>query len=235
LLPAKKDGAMTETEWLACTSPGPMLELLGDRAGERPLRLFACACCRRAWSSLSDERSRRVVEVAERYAEGKVLGKAVRLARCAARAAIRAVRLKLRRVATAAARTANPNLSWQVADHIAAEVSTHLAREEAGEPGRARAAEEASQAALLRDLFHPFTPPRLDPWWLAANGGVVAMLTQAIDTDQDFAALPVLADALEEAGCAEAGLLGHLRGQGPHLRGCWALQLLRQPRTPPGA
>src|SRR5215470_16408408 len=61
---------MTETEWLACTDPLPMLYFLRGRASDRKLRLFACACCRRFWNLFTDKRAWKAIEFAERYADG---------------------------------------------------------------------------------------------------------------------------------------------------------------------
>jgi hypothetical protein len=95
-------------------------------------------------------------------------------------------------------------------------------------PRDARAAERKAQTGLLRCIFvNPFRPaPAIAPAWLAWNGGTVRKLAEAIYEDQAFDRLPVLADALEDAGCSDADLLGHLRGPGPHARGCWAVDLL---------
>jgi hypothetical protein len=99
-------------------------------------------------------------------------------------------------------------------------------------PDTAKAAERGEQVRLLRDVFgNPFRPPSpIDPAWLAWNDGAVARLALAAYEERqlpsallDPARLAVLADALEEAGCSDAGLLGHLRGEGPHVRGCWAV------------
>ena len=70
------------------------------------------------------------------------------------------------------------------------------------------------------------TPSRVEAGWLAWQGGLVVSMARQADESGDFGGLPVLADALEEAGCTDADLLGHLRGPGPHVRGCWAVDLL---------
>src|SRR5262245_41045217 len=61
---------MTEAEWLACTDTRRMRAFLRDKASDRKVRRFACACCRRIWPLISDPWGREAVEVAERYADG---------------------------------------------------------------------------------------------------------------------------------------------------------------------
>jgi hypothetical protein len=84
------------------------------------------------------------------------------------------------------------------------------------------------RASVLRDIFgNPFRPSRpVDPAWLTFNGGGARNLAQSVQDSGGFDRLPLLADALEDAGCTDAGLLGHLRGPGPHVRGCWAVDLV---------
>jgi hypothetical protein len=74
---------------------------------------------------------------------------------------------------------------------------------------------------MVRDLFgNPFRPAAVPAGVLGWNGAAVVKLAQAIYDERAFERLPVLADALEGAGCTGAGLLSHLRGPGPHARGC---------------
>jgi hypothetical protein len=96
----------------------------------------------------------------------------------------------------------------------------------------AERSERAEQAILLRDLFGPlpFRPVAVEDGRLAWNGGTVRRLAEAAYQERsrpggtlDNARLGVLADALEEAGCRDGQLLDHLRGPGPHARGCWVV------------
>jgi hypothetical protein len=89
-------------------------------------------------------------------------------------------------------------------------------------------AEAIVQAGLLRcilgNLFHP--PPVLDPGWIVWQNGTIRKLAQAIYRDYAFDRLPILADALEEAGCTDAEILAHCRQPSEHARGCWVVDLL---------
>jgi len=89
--------------------------------------------------------------------------------------------------------------------------------------------DDASQrfCRLLRDTFgNPFRPVVIDPAWLHWNGGTIVRLAAAIYDERRFQDMPVLADALEEAGCGDAHLLDHCRQPGEHARGCWLLDHL---------
>ncbi len=106
-------------------------------------------------------------------------------------------------------------------------VPTHIAAE--GEAAKRR--EFRRQADLLRELVGEDPQQTLEPEpdWLIWNDGLVLRIAETITRDHDFEAMPILADALEEAGCEERSILDHLRGPGPHRPGCWVLDLLEEP------
>jgi hypothetical protein len=84
--------------------------------------------------------------------------------------------------------------------------------------------EAAAQANSLRDIFgNPFRPVSADPAWLTS---AVVELAGGIYAERAFDRLPILADALQDGGCENAEILAHCRGDGPHVRGCWAVDLL---------
>jgi hypothetical protein len=207
---------MIELEWLAHGDPRRLLEILRNQnPSDRKRRLFLCACGRAALSPASDEHLAQALEVAERYADGR--------AEEDERAFAEAVTAREARMgvggvgpAVSLAALAAPPPLGALAD--AAEVI----REWAHDPAAAR----LRQCAILRDLFgNPFRPRRLEAAWLRWNDRAVPRLARALYDDGRFADLPILADALEEAGCDDADLVGHCRGGG-HVRGCWAVDLL---------
>ena len=94
-----------------------------------------------------------------------------------------------------------------------------------GGRGVPRGQEEGrSQAALLRDIFgNPFRPVAFSPSWRTDTA--ISLARQMYDS-RDFGAMPILADALQDAGCDNDDILDHCRGDGPHVRGCWVIDLL---------
>ena len=80
---------------------------------------------------------------------------------------------------------------------------------------------------LLRDIAgNPFHHPDLNETWLKWNDGTVYKIAQAIYEEEAFDHMPILADALEDAGCDNAEILKHCRGEGPHVSGCWVVDLI---------
>jgi hypothetical protein len=95
------------------------------------------------------------------------------------------------------------------------------------DPDRLRV-EDRAQCDLLREVFgNPFRPVALPPACLAWQGGLAPRMAADVYEQQRWGELPVLADALEEAGCADEAILVHCRGGGAHVRGCWVIDALR--------
>jgi hypothetical protein len=194
---------------------------LGRKASRRKLRLFAVGCCRRVWEPMRDETCRRAVEVAERYADRQASN---REREEATRAAAVRTNLRFCTYFNLAYLVGNSQRFGYYSATAAAACANELVN---GLEGPAAEAENVAQVRLLRDIFgNPFRPVAVNHAWLAWDGGTIPKLAHAVYDERAFERLPVLADALEEAGCTDAGLLTHLRGPGPHVRGCWALDLL---------
>ena len=85
-------------------------------------------------------------------------------------------------------------------------------------------AEAVAQVELVRDIFfNPFRPIHLDPDWLTST---VVALARGMYDSRDFSAMPILADALQDAGCDSGDVLDHCRAAAPHVRGCWVVDLI---------
>lgn len=205
---------MTERQWLSETEYlRGMLEFLENgffegRIAFRQWQLFNCACARRIWARLDDRRGRHVIETAELYVDGQADREEMAAARTAA-------------LGTGAASAVA--LSDETTDYWF-DQAVHTAERVASVVGNG---ERSVQCEMLRDIFgNPFRPVAVDPAWLAWNHGTVPAIARHVYDDRAFHDLPILADALEDAGCTNADLLDHCRGPGPHVRGCWAVDLL---------
>ena len=223
---------MTEAEWLdEKTHPQRMVRHLSDcgyprsKIGRRKLRLFACGCCRVIWDVIPYERLRETVLVAERFADGQV-----------SKAELSAVGAALDGwpgfsgsvgFSTESARAALVAISMSVETidprpFHSAFMMTAMGQPLAGVMPAKQA--EARLGALLRDVFgNPFRPISLDRSWRTST--VTALARQLYDS-RDFSNMPILADALQDAGCDSEEILNHCRQPGEHIRGCWALDLV---------
>jgi hypothetical protein len=235
---------MTEAEWHRCTDPSAMLLFLraGGNASERKLRLFDIACCRGLWKWMKDKRSRAGIRVAERFTDelagASDLERASQGTIDACTATFGENGWHIHQIARAASYTCSVKADTLMV--VAKECFT-AARNSAcarGAPQSAKqveASEKCRQAGLLRCVFgaRAFHPVSIDASILYWNDGVVRKLaTEAYKKrcmpkgTLDSGRLAVLADALEDAGCTDDELLAHLRSPGPHVRGCWAVDLL---------
>jgi len=201
---------MTEEEWLLCEDPRPMGYFLDslrkNRPSRRKLRLADCAFYRRLWDLLPAE-DRQAIDVVERFADG-LAGQAE-------------INVMFQTVWSLAGRTIVGFTRSGKCSAAAFYTRCLLPRDR-------HDGEAAAQAELMRDIVgNPFGATDWSPNWLSPT--VLAVAQEAYEDRElpsgTFAAvhLPVLADALEEAGCEDAPLLAHCRRGGPHVRGCWVV------------
>jgi hypothetical protein len=224
---------MTEAEWLTCADPSPMLSLLRDKANDRKMRLFSVLCCRRIAHFMTDEKGKGRIDVAERYADGQATEDERITASDEAQRVVRdAVEYREENDAIPemfcnAARAARALLDGdrdfgEVASAIVSACRL-IARDDTSGLGSWNA-ENAAHTTNLRDIFgNPFRPVTFDPAWRTTTA---VQLAQVMYDARDFAAMPILADALQDAGCENTDILDHCRGPGPHVRGCWVVDLV---------
>ncbi len=220
---------MTELEWQNSREPESMLHHLAERPTPRKWRLLACACCRRVWHMLHDRRSRRAVEAAEQFADGIISTQILEQAQRGAWTTWEDwPRMDVRtfKAVGAAAWVAKPSMGLAEALVV---LQGSLAAECRMEPADAT----VDRCNLIRDLFGAlFCTPAADPAWLAHGNGAVLAMSRTIYEERRFEDMPILADALEDAGCTDAEILNHCRATAEHGRGCWVLDLLLDKERP---
>ena len=218
---------MTEAEWLACEEPTSMLESLRDKASSRKLRLFACACCRDHRPETPDLNFLQAYLVAERFADGQATEEErdaiFRLTSRTARDRYRSLRrTEIHEVACWDSQYRFSMLVGFAVGSRADDLETHITaayRATLAAPRRGRPfPNRANHPTYLRDIFgNPFRPVAFSPTW---RTDTAATLAKQMYESREFSAMPILADALQDAGCDNEDVLNHCRGDGPHVRGC---------------
>jgi hypothetical protein len=235
---------MTEEEWDRCTSLSMLMHLVSDQPGhDRHINLWIVACCRQVEHLVGSDEMVRAIDAGERYAEETIqrttLQSWIRRTRRHRRGLGPDVATSTRQACEALSRAL-----WHLASYPNSFNPNKLAHalvSEAREQGTKGRVEdllppmEQRLVNLLRDMMgNPFRArPAHNPAWLEANGGLAGRLANSIFQEKRFTEMPILADALEDAGCTEATILEHLRSPELHARGCWALDVILGRGTPP--
>lgn len=245
---------MTQAKWQTSQDPSPMLEVIRDESKVRKAWLCAIAFCRRIERYMTDARCRQAFAASEQFVEEAAADYASRFskgpgdvgpnrndewrraydAKNEAMAAHRYLDAVVAQAVCALPFNFNagtPNMEAIRVARNSADVMGELATDD---PERdrlvydtARLDEQLHQAIIVRCIFgDPFRPVVVDPAWLTWNGGTVVQLAQVIYDERAFDRLPILADALKDASCQDAAILDHCRGLGPHVRGCWVVDLV---------
>jgi hypothetical protein len=199
---------------------------LREKGTARQLRLFACACCRSIAAHFIDPRSLPAVKVAEQYADGAATDAELVAVWEAADQALRDILDAMDEDGDEHPYSAAVAAHWCALQSTSRSDVVYKVSHTAYWALRGTDAldEDETQAALLEDILgRPASITSADPAWLT---GTVVSLAEGIYADRAFDRLPILGDALEDAGCDDADILDHCRSTGPHVRGCWVLDLL---------
>jgi hypothetical protein len=231
----------SEKHWLTMTNLHVLRQYMQGQISKRKERLFAVACCRQIWHLMTDERSRDAVRAVERIADGLIsLDEFFGIHRAAEEAvphfppderpssaeqAQYYAACAARQVTHVRSRFSGSAIEQQ-ADLVAHYTASALAYSQ-DQSHDHTTGEQAGQPVLYREIVgNPFRWVTVDPAWRTWGDGIVPRLAKAIYVERAFDRLPILADALEDAGCDDADILAHCRSGGEHVRGCWVVDLL---------
>jgi hypothetical protein len=225
-------------DWLERAAPSQLAVFLSKHASPRKAGLFIRHLCRCYPDLFRDPRSLAALDAADRFEAGEIdevaYRRAVAVAEDAAREASAAYTTTVTDPDTDSARALR---SVAVATNIAALVAasgfydnahTDLRRAALGRAGGRAPPRKNPVAPVMRPVFFEHFgdtewPMALDPSWRTE---AVVGLARGIYAERAFDRMPVLADALEDAGCAHPDVLTHCRDEGPHVRGCWVVDML---------
>jgi hypothetical protein len=213
---------MKEEEWLTSHDSSRLLACLQIADRPRSLRLFGCACCRLLSKWTEDDRLLDAIDAAERFADSAIVS--TTLDRWATR-----IRKRWPEEFTSEAQSILYSSVIRICipdtRFIAGILDDALQHLASHRKPAIRDKYRTQIELLLRDIFgNPFRPVSLDQEWRTSTA--IAIAQQMYDA-RDFSAMPILADALQDAGCDNEDVLDHCRAaDGVHVRGCWVVDLV---------
>lgn len=217
---------MTEKEWLSGEDPAALIAHLCDlrlnrtKANRRKFWLFACGCCRCVWHLFETEPvCAEMIAAAERFADGA--GPFIDVQSCDRRLNVPNYgRVQYVMMAARSLAYTNVQIVATTAATACASAMSHGLLFPDYTPNWSR--ELSRSACLLRCIFgNPFRRTSFNPAWRTSD---VMLLAQGIYDERAFDRMPILADALQDAGCDNADILAHCRdATTPHARGCWVV------------
>jgi hypothetical protein len=216
---------MTERRWLTADWDDllAMSEFAGTEVSARKVRLCVVGMCRLIWKLIPRGPCKEAVEVAEAFADRQATKKALTAARIAVRKVAQDEENYWKLQAIAACLDAVDANVVYMAHGGAIDVASAALHRETDEWDYDTT--RVAALALLRDVVGPlpFRKVAMKPKWLTST--VTALASQMYES-RDFSAMPILADALQDADCDNDRILDHCRGPGPHCRGCWVVDLI---------
>ncbi len=213
---------MTEAEWLTCDDSTPMLEFMRGRASDRKVALAAIHACRTLWNLCPLESLRTGLTICERYAEGRSSPSEV----------TRLLVVLVSRFQTFDFAASDPDHRGKrdVVFAILSLVDAISGQAFGMEQDLSQRAQwliphGTGHAHVIRDIFgNPFRPIVFSPAW---RTDTAVSLAKGMYESRDFSAMPILADALQDAGCEQTDILNHCRDEKQvHVRGCWVVDLV---------
>ncbi len=218
---------MTEREWLAAVEPSPLELYLRDQGpvSDRKMRLFGCGCVRTVWTDLPNDVLRQSIVTCERYADGDATADELKKAYDAANGTYEGIGdIVADHSPIVVTALCQPKASFPMGTGSSAGLAAVAAELAVGDWNVGWKRAKQLHADIFRCVFgNPFRPVTIDPRWLTST---VVALAAGIYAERAFDRMPILADALEDAGCDSADILTHCRGDGPHVRGCWVVDLV---------
>jgi hypothetical protein len=218
----REGAAMTEDEWLTTVNVRRMVNSRSHSASPRKLRLYLVELFRREWRQSSTSLHEQLLDVATQFAEGEVSKKRIEQLYGEIRGVYHPMNASLLIWPDSRQMAECVDAAFQQLPYV---LPTEKPKYATDEQFAKQVSQMHARASDFRDIFgNPFRPVIFSPAWRTSTS---VGLAQTMYDARHFNAMPILADALQDAGCEDESILSHCRDeQQVHVRGCWVVDLV---------